>query len=83
VSKLLELLGKLPTTEARIAVTLVLAIGTAARYFAGGWEPSLDWLGFLVVWAGLDVAQFASKLVTDHTYAAVRGGSAPPPKEGA
>jgi hypothetical protein len=63
----LTLLGKVPTTQARILVTLLLGFGTAVRYWLatpGGWAPSWEWLGFLSVWAGIDAAQFYSKRAT-------------------
>ena len=63
----LKLLGNVPTTQARILVTLLLGLGTAIRYWAsapGGWAPSWEWLGFLSVWAGIDAAQFYGKRVT-------------------
>jgi hypothetical protein len=63
----LMLLGKVPTTQARILVTLFLGVGTAVRYWLAdpnGWAPSWEWLGFLSVWAGIDAAQFYGKRVT-------------------
>lgn len=67
--RLLVWLGKVPTTNARIVVTLVVIVGTAIRYWWNGtWEPSGEWLTFLVAMSGVDVAQFHSKRVThsDH-----------------
>lgn len=65
MDRLLGWLAKLPTTNARIAVTLILATGTAIRYWAdGSWEPAWDWLAFLAVMSGLDAAQFHSKRKT-------------------
>lgn len=66
----------LPTTNARIVVTLALAVATGIRYFVGGWSPSLEWLAFLLAMAGLDVAQFTSKRFTDATYVSAK--TAPP-----
>ena len=55
-------------TNLRALVTMGLAIWTAWRYFAqpkwGLWEPSLEWLGFLVALGGLDVAQYSAKRLT-------------------
>lgn len=67
--RVLVWLGKVPTTNARIVVTLVVIVGTAIRYWWNGtWEPSGEWLTFLVAMSGVDVAQFHSKRVThsDH-----------------
>ena len=61
-------IGKLPTTNARIGVTLLLSLGTAVRYWAGNWEPGYEWLAFLLVMSGLDVTQFHSKRTTDAAY---------------
>lgn len=74
----LELLAKLPSTNARIVTSLVLALGTGIRYVAfakpDGWEPSIEWLGFLVTMMGLDVAQFAAKRSTHVDYVKARNG---------
>lgn len=65
-----EFLGKLPTTNARIAVTLLLVMGTGAvvlvtRFTEHAWiAPPLEWLSYLALNAGLDIAQFHSKRVT-------------------
>ena len=79
MAKLLDWLGKLPTTQARVAVTLLIALGTAVRYFVGGWEPSWDWLAFIVVMSGLDLTQFGVKRTTDAAYVAAKQGAAAPP----
>jgi len=47
-------------------VTLVLAFCTGLRVSASTWEPPLEWLGFLGLWAGLDVAQYLAKSATQH-----------------
>ena len=57
-------LAELPTTNLRIAVTLVMAIGTGARVLLTSWDVPGDWLTFLTVWAGLDVVQFGTKRAT-------------------
>jgi hypothetical protein len=36
------------------------------RVLASTWEPPLEWLGFLSLWAGLDVAQYRAKRATQH-----------------
>ena len=61
MNRLLDWLGKLPTTQARVTVTLAIALGTAVRYFVGGWEPSWEWLMFVAGMSGLDVTQFHLK----------------------
>jgi hypothetical protein len=53
-----------PSTNARIALTLLLAFGTGCRVIALGWDAPNDWLVFLTVWAGLDIVQFANKRMT-------------------
>ncbi|GIW90780.1 MAG: hypothetical protein KatS3mg109_1350 [Pirellulaceae bacterium] len=57
-------LSELPTTNTRIAVSLVLALATGGRVVATGWEPPIAWLGFLLAMMGLDVAQFTAKRLT-------------------
>jgi len=60
-----KFLDKLPTTNARIALTLALALGTAIKYWASAsWEPAWDWLMFLALMSGLDVAQHWAKRST-------------------
>lgn len=61
-------LGRLPSTNARIAVTLVCVLVTALAYSIAwrapdtGWE---SWLTFLAAMSGLDAAQFFAKRKTD------------------
>lgn len=63
-----EWLGKLPSTNARIALTLVCVFMTAFAYCViweapkTGWEA---WLTFLGVMSGLDSVQFFAKRKTD------------------
>jgi hypothetical protein len=40
----------------------------------GVWTPTLEVLGFLCVWAGLDVMQFAGKRFSDSGYQSARNG---------
>ena len=61
---MLDWLGKVPTTNLRIVVTLALCIATGVRVIGLGWNPPLEWLGALSLWLGLDVAQFYSKRIT-------------------
>lgn len=57
-------LADFPTTNARVVVTLVLAIATGVRVVGMGWAPPVEWLWFLAGLAGIDVAQFGVKRAT-------------------
>lgn len=57
-------LERFPTTNARVALSLVLALATGVRVVGMGWTPPGEWLLFLTGWAGLDVAQFGIKRAT-------------------
>jgi hypothetical protein len=59
-----EWLAKLPTTNLRILASIAAMIATTAKVIATGWMPASEWLWFLCGWAGIDVAQFATKRVT-------------------
>lgn len=59
-------IATLPTTNLRILLSLVMAAGTGGKVMVTTWEPTWEWLAFLCVWAGLDVAQFTAKRIT-HT----------------
>jgi len=68
-NKFLKWIEVAPTTNLRILSTLVLAVGTAIRYWiASGatdtWEPSWEWLTFLAAMAGIDVVQHYNKRKT-------------------
>ena len=63
---LFEKLGKLPTTNARIAATILLVIATGVMYFSTAFVPSYEWLAFLALMSGLDVAAFHSKRRTTY-----------------
>lgn len=62
-------LAKLPSTNARIAVTLVCVALTAVSYCIawrspdGGWEA---WLAFLAAMSGIDAVQFFAKRKTQN-----------------
>ena len=60
----MQWLAKLPTTNARIAVTILLMLATGIMTLIRWTTPPIEWLGFLALSAGLDVAQFHSKRVT-------------------
>jgi hypothetical protein len=57
-------LSELPSTNARIAVSLLLALATGVRVLASWEAPPTEWLVFLAAMMGLDVAQFAAKRAT-------------------
>jgi hypothetical protein len=61
-------LATLPTTNARIAVTIALIFATGIVTLVRWTTPPIEWLGFLIVSAGLDVAQFYGKRVTQHPH---------------
>lgn len=75
MSRIWNAFATMPSTNVRIAasiiamlattfVTLTTALIVAVRGAGTAWEPGYEWLGFLVLYAGLDVAQFHSKRVT-------------------
>jgi hypothetical protein len=76
--KVIGWLAKLPSTNARIAVTLGVVVGTAVRYWWSSppWEPSGEWLAFLVAMSGVDVLQFHSKRQTQKDPPPTAGGEA-------
>ena len=55
----------MPSTNLRILCSLAMALGTGTRVVGLGWNPPTEWLGFLVIWAGLDVGQFIGKRATN------------------
>ena len=65
--RLNEWLSKLPSTNARVAVSLCCVVLTALAYCIaweapeGGWEA---WLTFLAALSGLDAVQFFAKRKT-------------------
>ena len=63
----MQWLAKLPTTNARIAVTILLILATGIMTLIRWTPPPIEWLGFLALSAGLDVAQFHSKRLTTFT----------------
>lgn len=66
-SALIEWLGRVPTTNLRICVTLVVILATAARYLSSAtWVPNLEWEAFLVALAGVDSLTFVAKRKTQH-----------------
>ncbi len=62
MEKLYALISKLPTTKARVAVTLMLYIATGIVTMVTGELPGgLPWGGLLVVMSGLDATQYIGK----------------------
>lgn len=75
-----EWLAELPSTNFRIQWSVVFVGGTAVRYWLtdttwkafsltvglGKWEPSYEWLAFLLLLAGVDSWQFAKKRATQN-----------------
>lgn len=63
--KLWSIVEKMPSTNTRIAVSLILALATGARVIVShDWTPGYEWLGFLTLMMGLDVVQFTQKRKT-------------------
>lgn len=56
-----DFVARVPTTNARIVVSLGLAIATGARVIGTTWVPPTEWLLFLAAMLGLDVTQFFVK----------------------
>jgi hypothetical protein len=61
----LQVFNGISTTNLRIFITIVLAVGTGFDYWIWNDAPDPQWLIFLGALAGIDVAQFASKRATD------------------
>lgn len=76
-----HLLGTMPSTNARIGLSLLMAAATATRVVGFGWEPATEWLVFLTAWAGLDGLQFWAKRTTDSSFVAAKQSGEVPPTE--
>ena len=57
-------IATLPSTNLRIFVTILLIVATCVKVLWTWTAPPLEWLGFLALSAGLDVAQFGVKRST-------------------
>lgn len=57
-------IGKMPSTNVRIAVSLLLILATGIRVLVSWTAPPWEWLAFLGVLSGLDAAQFHGKRLT-------------------
>ena len=66
IDKVFDLISKVPTTALRVVITILLTVATGVMYFTTAFVPSYEWLGFLALMSGLDVAQFHSKRKTTH-----------------
>lgn len=75
INRLWDAVARMPSTNVRIVVTLVMAMATAVRVVVFSWTPPVEWLGFLTLWAGLDVAQFGTKRSTETGYVAAKQGA--------
>jgi len=53
--------GKMPSTNTRIAVSLLMFVATGIRVLITNDAPPQEWLLTLAVFAGLDLGQFHSK----------------------
>jgi hypothetical protein len=69
-----HLIGTMPSTNTRITATIALMLGTGARVFWTGETPAAEWLGFLLISAGIDAGQFVGKRVTENTFVAAKNG---------
>lgn len=62
-----KFIADMPSTNTRIALTLLIAFFTAVRYLLSGvagtpaWEPSRAWLAWIGVMSGIDSLQFYAK----------------------
>lgn len=74
-----DFLTSFPSTNGRIASSILLAMATGVRVVALGWTPPVEWLGFLVAWGGLDVAQYVGKRFSDTDYMSAKQGNVPSP----
>ncbi len=92
VARAFSVLGTLPTTQGAFVVGAIAILATTIRYvfshehvvgatISPAWEPSVDWLVFLLALAGINTAHFLGKRVTDTSYVAAKranGGTTPP-----
>jgi hypothetical protein len=64
LNKLSAYIAEFPTTQFRILVSAAAYIATVVAVLGFDKDPSLEFYGFLCVWAGIDVGQFLSKRAT-------------------
>jgi hypothetical protein len=58
-------LADMPSTNARIFMTLIVFGGTAIKYWYTNKAPDNNWLIFISVMAGVDALQFGAKRATE------------------
>jgi len=63
VERIFELVGKLPTVQTRIAVTLLIWLGTAIACWAG-FDLTPEFAALIAVMSGVDAAAYHSKRST-------------------
>jgi hypothetical protein len=62
----IDKIHRTPSTNLRQIATMIVFLSTAAKYLiVSSWVPSGEWLSFIVVMAGVDVAQFGIKRKTN------------------
>jgi hypothetical protein len=76
-------LAEMPSTNARIAVTLLVVVATAATYLMTGRGADGEWLAFLAVMSGIDAAQYVGKRTTYLPTPPAPSTPAPPDREDA
>lgn len=65
VDHIYYLVANVPTTALRMLVTMYIALRTTAHYMnSDTWLPSTEWLAFILVMSGADVAQYYAKRKT-------------------
>ena|SRR5688572_6972055 len=57
-------LADMPSTNARIFLTLLIFLGTAIRYWWTDKPPDVAWMTFIGAMAGIDALQFGAKRAT-------------------
>jgi len=77
-----------PSTNGRIWASIVAMLATTVAVVVTHWEPTWEWLAFLMAWGGLDLAQFGWKRVTATEHTLAKQGISPaeptkPPEVGA
>jgi hypothetical protein len=62
---MIDFLARFPSTNALVATGIWMALTTNAAVLLG-WKPPEGWFIFVASFAGVGVAQFTSKRVTQH-----------------
>ena len=75
----IERFAKMPTTNFLFLLVGYLSIRTGEHYMrTPGWEPSTEWLGFIVGMSSASVFQWVKKRTTDHEYVRAQRGEVLP-----